>query len=165
MEGLVWQLYPFPTMERSLKGLYLAHNLRQVSTESGTPFVYSNFITSLDGRIAISHPTRSGLMVPKETANERDWRLYQELATQADIIISSGRYLRDWADGRAQEILQVDDPRFKDLRDWRSERGLPLHPERQGLEPLQRPEVEEAEEGRFDLVETRVLPCLLDAAE
>ena len=59
----------------------------------------------------------------------RDWRLFQELATQADIIISSGRYLRDWADGRAQEILQVDDPRFKDLRDWRSARGLPLHPD------------------------------------
>ncbi len=129
MEGSVWQLYPFPSVERSLKGLYLAHDLRQVSAESGKPFVYSNFITSLDGRIAISHPTRSGLMVPKETANERDWRLYQELAAQADIIISSGRYLRDWADGRAQEILQVDDPRFADLRQWRRDQGLRPQPD------------------------------------
>lgn len=30
------------------------------------------------------------MMVPKNTANERDWRLYQELAAQADLIISSG---------------------------------------------------------------------------
>ena len=68
-------------------------------------------------------------MVPKNTANERDWRLFQELAAQADIIISSGRYLRDWADGRAQEILQIDDPRFADLRQWRQDRGLPPQPD------------------------------------
>jgi riboflavin biosynthesis pyrimidine reductase len=68
-------------------------------------------------------------MVPKAIANERDWRLFQELAAQADLIISSGRYLRDWADGRAQEILQVDDPRFADLRLWRQEQGLSPQPD------------------------------------
>jgi riboflavin biosynthesis pyrimidine reductase len=129
MVGSVWQLLPFPTAERPLKGLYLAHNLRQYSTESGRTFVYANFVTSLDGRIAVAHPTRPGLKVPEETANERDWRLYQELAAQADIIISTGRYLRDWADGRAQEILQVDDPRFADLRQWRQNLGLPPQPD------------------------------------
>lgn len=129
MEGSVWQLFPFPSVEMPLNGLYLAHNLRQVSVASGKPFVYGNFITSLDGRIAIKHPTRPGLVIPKETANDRDWRLYQEMAAQADIIISSGRYLRDWVDGRAQEILQVEDPRFADLRDWRSDRGLPPQPD------------------------------------
>lgn len=129
MEGSVWQIYPFPTAERPLNGLYLAHNLRQVSAARETTFIYSNFITSLDGRIAIAHPTRSGLTIPKETANERDWRLYQELAAQADIIISSGRYLRDWADGRAQEILQIDDPRFADLRQWRQDQGMRPQPD------------------------------------
>jgi len=68
--------------------------------------------TQLDGRIAVPHPTRPGLTVPETIANDRDWRLFQELAAQADLIISSGRYLRDWADGRAQEILRVDDPKF-----------------------------------------------------
>ena len=92
-------------------------------------YVYSNFVTSLDGRIAIPHPSRPGMMVPKATANERDWRLFQELAAQADLIISSGRYLRDWADGRAQEIVQVDDPRFADLREWRRDQGLPAQPD------------------------------------
>ena len=59
------------------------------------------------------------MMVPKNIVNDRDWRLYQELAAQADLIISSGRYLRDWADDRAQEILQVDNPEFADLKTWR----------------------------------------------
>ena len=68
-------------------------------------------------------------MVPKNTANDRDWRLFQELAAQADLIISSGRYLRDWADGRAQEILRVADPAFADLKAWREEQGLSAQPD------------------------------------
>jgi riboflavin biosynthesis pyrimidine reductase len=130
MEEPVLQLYPLPAQERPLKGLYLSHDLREDGPRAaGRPTIYSNFVTSLDGRIAIPHPTRPGMMVPKTTANERDWRLFQELAAQADLIISSGRYLRDWADGRAQEILQVDDPRFADLRAWRRDRGLPAQPD------------------------------------
>jgi riboflavin biosynthesis pyrimidine reductase len=123
------QLYPLPSRERPLQGTYLDHQLRQYSQTRAKAFVYSNFITSLDGRIAIPHPTRPGLMVPKDTANERDWRLFQELAAQADLVISSGRYLRDWADGRAQEILRVDDPRFADLKAWRLAQGLSPQPD------------------------------------
>ena len=129
MDDTVLQLYPFPIAERPLTGLFLSHDLRQYSKASGQVFVYSNFVTSIDGRIAIPHPSRSGLVVPKDIANERDWRLFQELAAQADIIISSGRYLRDWAEGRAQEILQIDDPRFADLRQWREDRGLLPQPD------------------------------------
>jgi riboflavin biosynthesis pyrimidine reductase len=129
MDESVISLYPAAAERLPLEGLYMAHDLRQYGRSSGKAYVYSNFITSLDGRIAVAHPTRPGLMVPKQTANERDWRLFQELAAQADLIISSGRYLRDWADGRAQEILQVDDPRFADLRDWREGRGLAPQPD------------------------------------
>jgi riboflavin biosynthesis pyrimidine reductase len=130
MDDSVIQLYPLPSQELPLQGLFLSHKLRETSLGAdGRPTIYSNFVTSLDGRIAIPHPSRPGMMVPKATANERDWRLFQELATQADLIISSGRYLRDWADGRAQEILQVDDPRFADLRAWRRDQGLPLQPD------------------------------------
>lgn len=129
MNDTVRQLHPLPIAERPLKGLCLSHNLRQYGEASGRAYVYSNFVTSVDGRIAIPHPTRSGLMVPRDIANERDWRLFQELAAQADLIISSGRYLRDWAEGRAQEILQIDDPRFADLREWRKNRGLPPQPD------------------------------------
>jgi riboflavin biosynthesis pyrimidine reductase len=119
------RLYPLPSQEIPLAGAYLSHDLRQYAPILGRPFVYANFVTSIDGRIAIPRPDGSGQTVPKATANGRDWRLYQELAAQADVILSSGRYLREWAEGRAQEILQVDDPRFADLRAWRVSRGLP----------------------------------------
>lgn len=129
MPNEIQQLYPGAQEQLALEGLYLGHNLRRLAQQNGRPYVYANFVTSLDGRIAVPYPTRAGLMVPKATANERDWRLFQELATQADLIISSGRYLRDWVDGRAQEILEVNDPRFADLRKWREEQGLAPQPD------------------------------------
>jgi riboflavin biosynthesis pyrimidine reductase len=129
MNDYVIPLYPEPGEKRPLLNLYLDHNIRQESRASGRAFVYANFVVSLDGRIAIPHPSGQGLMVPQAVANERDWRLFQELASQADLIISSGRYLRDWADGRAQEILQTDDTRFADLRRWREEQGLKPQPD------------------------------------
>ena len=125
------RLYPLPSQEVPLAGLYLNHELRRLAEGLDRPFVYSNFVTSLDGRIAIPGPTGSGLIVPKQIANRRDWRLFQELTVQADVIISSGRYLRDYAEGHAQEILRTDDddPLFAGLRQWRIERGLPPQPD------------------------------------
>lgn len=120
----IQQLYPLPIRELSLTGAYLAHDLRQFAISLDQPYIYANFVTSVDGRIATPKPRGADLTVPKAIANDRDWRLFQELAAQADLIISSGRYLRDWADGQAQEILQTDDPRYADLREWREAQGL-----------------------------------------
>ncbi len=132
MESML-RLYPPPGEYISLSGAYLAHDLHQLGhahfTRSGRPYIYANFITSLDGRIAIPRSGEAGLVVPKQIANPRDWRLFQELAAQADLVISSGRYLREWAAGKAQEILQVDDPQFADLRHWRQAHGLAPQPD------------------------------------
>lgn len=126
----IWQLYPIPAQEVTLEGLYLGHDLRRQAELLDRPFVYTNYVTSIDGRIAIPRPSGGGMTVPKATANDRDWRLFQELAVQADVILSSGRYLRDYAAGKAQEILRVyDEPRFADLGRWRSERGLTAYPD------------------------------------
>lgn len=126
----IWQLYPIPAQEVGLEGLYLSHDLRRQGEQLGRPFVYTNYVTSIDGRIAIPRPSGGGMTVPKATANDRDWRLFQELAVQADVILSSGRYLRDYAAGQAQEILRVyDEPRFAALGRWRAERGLPAYPD------------------------------------
>jgi riboflavin biosynthesis pyrimidine reductase len=126
----VTQLYPLPAQDLPLHGLYLGHHVRQEAAGLGRPLVYANFVTSLDGRIAIPGPTGSGLVVPKQVANSRDWRLFQELAVQADVVISSGRYLRDYASGHAQEILRVyDDPQFADLAQWRTQQGLSAQPD------------------------------------
>jgi len=125
MDNAILRLYPLPSQEVPLKGLYLGDNLRRYAHALDRAFIYSNFITSLDGRIAIAHPTKPGMVVPDQIANPRDWRLFQELAVQADVLITSGRYLRDYVDGRAQEILRVyDDPQLTDLKGWRNKNGL-----------------------------------------
>jgi hypothetical protein len=67
------------------------------------------------------------MTVPKSTSNDHDWRLFQELAAQADLIITNGRYLRDWVQGKAQNILQVNDPGFADLRYWRKKNDFQPH--------------------------------------
>jgi len=129
MTKIISQLYPLPAQEHPLHGLYLNHNLRQYSDKYGRAFVFSNYVVSLDGRIAVPHPTRPGLTVPKVIANDRDWRLLQELTAQADIVLSTGRYMRDIVDGRAQEFLQVEDPKFADLWEWREKQGMSTHPD------------------------------------
>ncbi|MEI2691608.1 MAG: dihydrofolate reductase family protein [Anaerolineae bacterium] len=126
----VTQLFPLPAQQLPLHGLYLNHDMQRAAVELGRPLVYANFVASLDGRIAAPGPTGAGLAVPKQIANPRDWRLFQELAVQADVVISSGRYLRDYASGHAQEILRVyDDPRFADLAVWRAQQGLTPQPD------------------------------------
>lgn len=130
MQNTIRQLYPPTQRKFPLQGLYLNQNLRALAEGSSAPFVYSNYVVSLDGRIAVPHPTRPGMVVPEATANPRDWRLFQELAVQADLLITTGRYLRDYADGRAQEILQVyNDPAFADLQSWRVDNGLSPQPD------------------------------------
>jgi riboflavin biosynthesis pyrimidine reductase len=123
----VTQLFPAQEI-RPLEGLYLAHELRRAAADQ--PFVYANFVTSLDGRIAVPDPMKGGMKAPPNVTNARDWRLFQELAIQADLIITTGRYLRDYAAGKAQEILRVyDDPRFADLVAWRAGQGLSPQPD------------------------------------
>lgn len=130
MSDNILKLYPTPSQEVKLKDLYLKQDLRSLKGGSDGPFVYSNFITSLDGRIAIPHAEKNELVVPGQLANPRDWRLFQELAVQADILLTSGRYLRQYAAGDAQEILRIyDDPQFEDLRQWRLAQGLPPQPD------------------------------------
>ena len=111
-----------------LTGLYLGHDLRRLAADA--PFVYANFVASLDGRIAIPDTAKGGMKAPPNIINDRDWRLFQELAIQADLIITTGRYLRDYAAGKAQELLRVyDDPRFADLTAWRATQGLSPQPD------------------------------------
>ncbi len=127
MSGKLLELFPEHGLKRELEGLYLQEDLRNRPDPSSV-LVYANFITSLDGRIAVPHP-EGGLTVPDGISNPRDWRLFQELAVQADVLLSSGRYLREYSEGRAQELLRVyDDPALADLGNWRLEKGLDRYP-------------------------------------
>ncbi len=85
---------------------------------------------SLDGRIAIAQPPDGHQAVPNTTANPHDWRLFQELAGHADVLVSSGRYLRDLAAGQAQDSLPIGSANaFADIRRWRRRNGLKAQPD------------------------------------
>lgn len=127
--GRILRLFPPPSRSLPLKGLYLKHELHLKGGKSGRAFVYANYITSLDGRIAIPHPVTRKLYIPKEISNPRDWRLFHELAIQADVILSGGRYLREYKQSETQDILSSpNDPRFADLVAWRGDQGLDSKP-------------------------------------
>lgn len=124
----VLRLFPGPAAAASLRGLYLGDSLRPSGTPA-QPFVYASFIASLDGRIALVDPETHAFKVPRAIANPRDWRLFQELAASADVLVTSGRYIRDLADGVAQDDLPVSGkPEFADLHAWRRARGLAPQP-------------------------------------
>lgn len=124
----VIQLYPEMQHGLKLKGLYL-QPLADVAGEAGSPLVYTNYITSLDGRIAIDHPVSGERGVPEHITNPRDWRLYQELAARADVLLVSARYLRELSQDKAQAAMPVsDDPAFADLLEWREQQGLAQQP-------------------------------------
>lgn len=129
MPDTVLELYPNPGQQHKLKNLYLAE-LDGLPQTQDAPFIYSNFIASLDGRIALPGMQRHTHQVPPAIANARDWRLFQELAAQADLLITSARYFRQAADAETQAELPVGlSPEFADLRAWRLEKGLSAQPD------------------------------------
>lgn len=122
----VIELYPAPGMRRPLHGLYLDQDLRRTADADG--MVYTNFLSSLDGRIAMPGP-KGRPRVPPAIANAKDWRLFQELAAQADVLLTSGRYLREYHPTNSQDVLApYADPALRDLERWRLARGLPAYP-------------------------------------
>ncbi|KAB7627693.1 pyrimidine reductase [Alkalilimnicola sp. S0819] len=121
------RLYPLPAASEALQGCYLGKALRPAGWQG--LFCYANYVTSLDGRIA-APASDGGLRVPETVANRRDWRLFQELAAHADVLITSGRYLRDLEEGSAQDVLPIGGEReYADLRLWRAQQGRPPQPD------------------------------------
>eukprot|EP01006_Ploeotia_vitrea_P066351 TRINITY_DN94803_c0_g1_i1.p1 TRINITY_DN94803_c0_g1~~TRINITY_DN94803_c0_g1_i1.p1 ORF type:complete len:296 (+),score=23.15 TRINITY_DN94803_c0_g1_i1:39-926(+) len=123
----IYQLIPATThspLEIPLQGYYLRHELHK----RPKPFIYSNFITSLDGRVAIkkpvtdTQPQQTEMVAPPHLLNKRDWRLFQELAAQCDAAIVSGQYMRNWAAKKEPSIFQPKT--FGDLQEWRQAAGL-----------------------------------------
>lgn len=127
MQSQLRRLYPLPSADVPLEGLYLAQ-ARRVLEPLQSRIVYTNFITSLDGRISAPHPVTGRREVPPAIANPRDWRLYMELLAQADVLITTTRHLRAVAAGRHGNLLRLAEDEFPDIVAWRRERGLPPHP-------------------------------------
>ncbi|MGH8128268.1 MAG: riboflavin biosynthesis protein RibD, partial [Gammaproteobacteria bacterium] len=128
MTNPIFQLYPSQVEARPLQGTYLEHRLHELGSAE-TPFVYGNFVSSLDGRIALVDPAGGGGYLPDELVNPDDFRLFLELEAQADCLITHGGYLRSIAAGRLDDILQVGTTNATcDLATWRCAQGLSGQP-------------------------------------
>ncbi|MFB4204695.1 RibD family protein [Arhodomonas sp. KWT2] len=128
MEREIHRIHPAPADPRPLAGTYLDAPLAPEDADDRL-FVYANFVRSLDGRISV-RGADGRERVPGDVANPRDWRLFQELAARADVLLSSGRYFRELAAGHAQDVLPVDSGEaFADCRAWRREHGLAPQPD------------------------------------
>jgi riboflavin biosynthesis pyrimidine reductase len=122
------RLFPDPGELVPLHGLYLRDRFAPPVGGSET-FVYANFITSLDGRISLPDPRMGRRTVPRAIANDRDWRLFQELAACADALLTSGQYVRNVPqDASTQSFPISSKPEYADLALWRAARGLKAQP-------------------------------------
>ncbi|PWT75070.1 MAG: riboflavin biosynthesis protein RibD [Proteobacteria bacterium] len=124
MSQQVLPLYPTGQRPRPLRGLYLEHRLHEIGN-AAAPFIYANFVSSLDGRIAVMDEGRSGEAVMAGLANPNDFRLLQELEAQADCLITHGGYLRSLEQGQFGNVLQITP---SDLVEWRKDNGLQPQP-------------------------------------
>jgi riboflavin biosynthesis pyrimidine reductase len=122
------QLYPPPCGSVSLNRLYLDLNLHRLGTVE-QPFVYANFLSSLDGRIALEDSKNGESYLPHQLTTDNDFRLFLELHAQADCLITHGGYLRALATGKLGNILQVGlREGTRDLAEWRLANGLTPQP-------------------------------------
>jgi len=64
MQKKLLHLYPQPGEKAAINGLYLAHQVHKLGTTK-SPFVYANFLSSLDGRIALEDTSQSTTYIPK----------------------------------------------------------------------------------------------------
>ncbi len=124
MQKKLLQLYPDFCEKISIRGLYLAHQLHQLGA-TDAPFVYANFLSSLDGRIALEDAVQGTTHIPKHITTASDFGLFMELHAQSDCIITHGGYMRALAEKRLGNILQVTN---KDLIEWRRDNALKPQP-------------------------------------
>lgn len=127
MVETIRELYP-DSREHSLRGLYLAHRLHQLGLPE-RPFVYGNFVSSWDGRIALRDARSGESRLPEALMSGSDFRLLLELHAQADCLITHGGYMRAIAQRRLDDLLQVGTIKgHEDLAAWREGQGLAPQP-------------------------------------
>lgn len=121
----VTQLLP-EKQQLPLRGLYLGQRLAEISAQIGRALVIADFLTDRNGVIAKADEQHN-FQVPLELKNASDWRLFQELMAQADVIISGAAYLKRVSvlGGDAQDVLSQFEPGkgFEKLGAWRLSAG------------------------------------------
>lgn len=113
------RLHPPDPARHPLSGLCLEHRLVE-QAEADPPYLYSSFIMSLNGAIAIDDG-QGNWTHPETLTDPRDLRLLCELMAQADCLVTSAGYLRDLERGRLGNLLQLPrTPEFQYLYDYRA---------------------------------------------
>ena len=87
--------------------------------------MFANFLSSLDGRIALEDVSLGTPYIPKHITTASGFRLFMELHAQADCLITNGGYMRALGEDRLGNILQV---RHQDLLEWRRNNDLNAQP-------------------------------------
>lgn len=109
-----------------LEGLYLAQNLRSLAEKLGKPMVIANYVTDIKDVIA-AKDANGEFQVAREIKNPYDWRLFQELTAQADILITGGDYLERFkkqGEGAQNVLTQFETGgSYESLGNWRIEHG------------------------------------------
>lgn len=117
------RIIPAPQVQVPIDELYLQHDLRDEMRDR-LPFIYTNFVSSLDGRIAVRDPDSGRWHIPAALQTAEDQRLYMALAAQADVIICSARH----ANAMLRDDKLLPFPYLKtqdesDLKQWRLAHG------------------------------------------
>ena len=122
-------LYPEFGVAEPLQGLYLRREgLARSKTQQ--PFVYANFLSSLDGRIAWRDSMQEHYELPSILKSDEDFRLFLELYAHADCIITHSGYMRALAAGKLGNVLQIPQaPWTQDIHAWRKNHELSAAPD------------------------------------
>ena len=128
MSKQVLRLFPPPSEKVSAENLYLDH-YGWHKDKPNKPSVVANFLSSLDGRIAISNGPHYPSL-PESLTSKVDFQLFLELYAQADCLVTHGGYLRTLAEKKLGNILQLpNDSQYEGLHRWRSKHGLNPNPD------------------------------------
>ncbi len=115
-----------------VKGLYLRLDLQGVAQKLGRPLVISNYVCDLNDVIA-KRDKGGEFQVARELKNDSDWRLFQELTAQSDVIITGAGYLKRYAamGEKAENVIDQFSKggEFASLGEWRESRGLKRNPD------------------------------------
>lgn len=123
------RLFPGPGETEPLHGLYLRRPMLADGNLS-RPFIYANFLSSLDGRIALYDLYEDQHILPSQLKCEEDFQLFLELYAQADCIITHGGYMRSLAAGRLGNVLQLPNGESLNyLHEWRADQGMAASPD------------------------------------
>ena len=125
----VVRLYPQPTETVPLQGLYLRRDWLAQDNED-LPIVYANFLTSMDGRIALKNHEIESFDLPARLKSDEDFMLLLELYAHADCIITHGGYMRSLSAGRLGNVLQLPTTQGTEyLHEWRYQHAMKPNPD------------------------------------